>query len=211
MIHNRVVEPTTRSTEPADAESARIRTVYERRDRRGPRHPAIAESYRLINQERLERTRSVVTVVSPNAPARILDVGCGTGFDLAFWLSSGWPADALAGVDLLEDRVVQARSRCPGVDLRVISGTALPFPDAAFDVATAVTVFSSILDGTIRRALFEEMTRVVRSGGIVLVYDFVVRKPGNHDVIAMDLRRLRALGARPSASDRKSTRLNSSH
>ncbi len=160
------------------------------------------QAYRLINTERLERMRSVVAAASPTAFPRILDVGCGSGFDLAHWLSSGWPTEMLAGVDLVEERIVQGRSRCPGVDLRVTSGTNLPFPDDAFDVATAVTVFTSIIDGAVRRALFEEMCRVVRPGGLVLIYDFVVRKPGNRDVVAMDLRRLLALGRPPSSSVR---------
>ncbi len=178
----------------------RIRAVYEERDRKRPRIEAIVEAYRLINAERLEWMRSVVATASPTASPRILDVGCGSGFDLAYWLSLGWPGEKLVGVDLVEERIVKARSRCPGVDLRVTSGANLPFRDAVFDVATAVTVFSSILDEAVRRALFEEMCRVVVPGGLVLIYDFVVRKPGNRDVIAMDLRRLLALGRRPSSS-----------
>lgn len=204
-VHDPVVKPvirTAETAETADDEAARIRAVYERRDRRGPRHLAIAEAYVRINKDRLERMRSVIAPASRATLPRILDVGCGTGFDLAFWLSSGWPADALSGVDLSRDRIAEARLNCPGVDIQVTSGTTLPFPDAVFDVATAVTVFSSILDGTVRRALFEEMRRVVRPGGIVLAYDFVVRKPSNHDVIPMDLVRLRALGTRPSTSVR---------
>jgi len=199
---HRSVEAVIRATERADAEAVRIRAVYERRDRKGPRHPAIEASYRRITKDRLDRMRSVIAGSSPSATPSILDVGCGNGFDLAFWTSSGWPAQSLAGVDLVEERITEARSRCPGVDVRVASGTTLQFADATFDVATAVTVLSSILDEAVRRALFEEMCRVVRPGGIVLVYDFVVRKPGNEDVIPMDLRRLRELGARPTVSVR---------
>ena len=84
------------------------------------------------------------------------------------------------------------------------SGTTLPFENGSFDVATAVTVFSSILDAAARRDLFDEMRRVVRPGGMVLVYDFVVRKPGNHDVVPMTSDRLVALGSRASTSVRLS-------
>ncbi len=196
------MNPLARKAERADAETERIRAVYATRDKRRARHHAIVEAYRWINEERLERTRALVADAFRGAPPRILDVGCGSGFDLAYWLKSGWPPESLAGVDLVQERVAEAQSRCPGVDVRVTSGTTLPFQDGSFHVATAVTVFSSILDEPARRALFAEIIRVVRPGGMVLVYDFVVRKPGNRDVIPMDLRQLRALGGPPSASIR---------
>ena len=203
VAHSSVIEPVDQSG-ASDAEAERIRAVFERRDRIGARHPAIAEAYALINRERLDRMRAAVAAAFRDAEPRILDVGCGTGFDLAFWLSSGWQPGSLAGVDLVEERIAQARARLPGVDLRVTSGTTIPFEDGSFDIATAVTVFSSILDAGVRQALFDEMRRVVRPGGMVLVYDFVVRKPGNNDVIPMTSDRLAALGARASISIRLS-------
>jgi ubiquinone/menaquinone biosynthesis C-methylase UbiE len=188
--------------DPVDVETSRIRSVYEGRDLRGARHPAIAEAYKLVNEERLRLTRRIVRETTDKPYARILDVGCGSGFDLAQWLSAGWPAAALAGVDLIPERVEQAISACPGVDVRLTDGTVLPFADNSFDVATAVTVFSSILDRTARRALMAEMVRVVRAGGTVLVYDFVVRKPTNRDVLAMTLWELRDLNELPLTSIR---------
>jgi ubiquinone/menaquinone biosynthesis C-methylase UbiE len=137
---------------------------------------------------------------APGDHPRILDVGCGGGYDLEYWLSNGWPADSLAGVDLVESRIAAARKRCPDVDLQVISGVNLPFATGSFDVATAMTVFSSILDATVRRLLFAEMRRVVRPGGSILVYDFVVRKPGNVDVVAMTPRVLRSMAGPPAES-----------
>jgi ubiquinone/menaquinone biosynthesis C-methylase UbiE len=184
------------------AEVQRIRTAYAERDGRPARHPAIAEAYRLVNADRLEKMRTAIERAAVGETPRILDVGCGGGFDLSYWLASGWPADALAGVDLLEERIAIARSRCPGVDLRVTTGSDLPFASDAFDVATAVTVFSSIMDATVRRRLFAEMKRVVRPGGSILIYDFVIKNPRNPDVLAMTMERLADLGGRPIESSR---------
>jgi ubiquinone/menaquinone biosynthesis C-methylase UbiE len=181
------------------AEVQRIREAYGERDGRPARHTAIANAYRLVNADRLTLMQAAIERVGGERP-RILDVGCGGGFDLSHWLSIGWPADALAGVDLVEDRIVLAKDRCPGVDLRVTSGSSLPFASNSFDVVTAVTVFSSILDAMVRRRLFAEMRRVVRPGGSILVYDFVIRNPRNPDVAAMTPGRLRDLGGAPSES-----------
>src|SRR5574340_558930 len=134
---------------------------------------------------------------APPPAGRLLDVGCGTGSDLARWLASGWQPDRIAGVDVVESRAAAARSACPGVDVRLGAGSSLPFEAGAFDAATAVTVFSSILDPGLRRRLFEAMCRVVRVGGVVLIYDFVVAKPTNRSTVGMTLGALTSLAGRP--------------
>lgn len=186
------------------AEVARIRAVYHERDRARPRGAAIADAYRRLNAQRLERMRRVVDGFFPHERPRLLDVGCGSGYDLSRWLTAGWRADRLAGVDLVPERLAAARLACPGVDLRLSQGSVIPFADDSTDVATAVTVFSSILSAELRRALFTEMERVVRPGGLLLVYDFVIRKPTNPNVIGMSLERLTALGRPPTGSRRLS-------
>lgn len=176
-----------------ETETQRIRDAYARRDSRAVRSTPIQHAYALLNEERRAKTLELIRqlVADEDDPhPTLLDVGCGSGLDLADLLARGWPATSLAGVDLVEQRIEAARVRCPGVTLMIVDGARLPFEDASFRIATAVTVFSSILSADARQALFAEMTRVVIPGGHVLVYDFVVRKPGNRDVLAMPLRRL---------------------
>ncbi|MEZ0240905.1 MAG: class I SAM-dependent methyltransferase [Chloroflexota bacterium] len=182
----------------------RIKAVYRARDAGRSRHPAIAEAYRRLNAERLQRMAVLIRTVAPPPDGRIVDVGCGTGYDLGRWIEAGWTAERLAGVDLSEERVQRAREAVPGVDIRLTSGTELPHADQAFDVATAVTVFSSILDRSLRRTLFQEMQRVVGPGGLVIVYDFVVRKPTNSSVRGLSLKVLGELGRPPDGSMRLS-------
>ena len=68
-------------------------------------------------------------------------------------------------------------------------------------------MFSSIFDPIVRTALFAEMERVVRPGGLVIVYDFVIRKPTNPHVIGMPLSRFTELGRPPTGSIRLSPAL----
>jgi SAM-dependent methyltransferase len=173
-----------------DDEIARIRDTFEDRDLDGARSGAFARASLRLADQRLERMDAIITGAFGPAHPRILDVGCGGGRDLAHWLSCGWPAGHLAGVDVVPDRVERARTSCPGVDIRLGASGPLPFPDAAFDVACASMVLSSILDDGVRRALCLEMLRVVRPGGLLLVYDFVIRNPRNPDVRPMPLREL---------------------
>lgn len=181
----------------------RIRSVYAERDARGPRSEGVQRAYRRLNRERLRRTVDLVEAkLGPGA--RLLDVGCGAGHDLEYYLAKGWPTGQLAGVDLVAERIALARERCPGVDVRLGDGAHLPYPTGSFDAATAVTVLSSIRDRQLQRQLFAEMMRVVRPGGLVMVYDFVIRNPRNTDVAALRLRDLVAIGGTPTGSIRLS-------
>jgi ubiquinone/menaquinone biosynthesis C-methylase UbiE len=156
----------------------------------------------MINLQRQDATLRLLEHRWPDRRPALIDVGCGVGLDLERLLAEGWPTTALAGVDVAPERVSAARERLPGIEIRQTDGAELPYPNASFEVATAVTVFSSILDPDLRRRLFAEMQRVVAPGGIVLVYDFVIRNPRNPNVTPMTLSRLRALGASPTRSVR---------
>src|SRR4051794_37066423 len=101
------VEPSAPLANPPDSETARIRAVYDLRDHREPRHPALEKANGLINADRREQMRSVIRESFADRHPRLLDVGCGAGSDLEFWLASGWPAESVAGVDLVEHRVIE--------------------------------------------------------------------------------------------------------
>jgi ubiquinone/menaquinone biosynthesis C-methylase UbiE len=90
----------------------------------------------------------------------VLEVGCGTG--LLLRRIAGFARSA-RGVDLSPGMLERARAR--GLDVLEASATALPFPDASFDVACSFKVLAHVRE--IERAL-AEMTRVVRPGGHVI-------------------------------------------
>lgn len=109
---------------------------------------------------------------------KLLDVGCGTGDFLRFVASLGAGADQLYGVDLMADRIEDAkRLSPPAVHLSVEEAHQLPFADATFDWVTQFTVFSSILSPDLQRAVALEMNRVLKPGGWLLWYDMKNRYP----------------------------------
>ncbi len=79
------------------------------------------------------------------------------------------------------------------MDVRAGSAAALPWRDGSFDLVLQQTVFTSILDGQMRRTVAAEMTRVLRPGGAVLWYDFVYDNPDNPDVRGAPAREVRGL------------------
>ena len=69
----------------------------------------------------------------------------------------------------------------------------LPWPAARFDVVSQFTVFTSILDPAVKRAVASEMLRVLKPGGVVLWYDFRYNNPRNPMVKGIEADEIRAL------------------
>jgi ubiquinone/menaquinone biosynthesis C-methylase UbiE len=129
----------------------------------------------------------------PLTDVTILDVGCGSGGWLVDFDVWGARQPNLAGVDVDPVRAADARQRLPLADIRAGDGHTLPWPDASFDLVVQATVFTSILDPGVRRALAGEMARVLAPGGAVLWYDFFRENPSNPDVRAVRADEIREL------------------
>ena len=101
-----------------------------------------------------------------SADRDVLEVGCGTGRILERVAPHARKA---TGVDLSPGMLEGARRR--GLDVKEGSATALPFPDASFDLAYSFKVLAHIPDWD---ACMREMVRVTRPGGL-LVFDIYNR------------------------------------
>lgn len=94
--------------------------------------------------------------------ARLLDVGGGPGFFADAFAARGATyvaVDADAGE-------MRLHGRAPGPRTVQASGTALPFADAVFDVAYSSNVLEHVPEPW---AMADEMVRVVRPGGTVVI------------------------------------------
>jgi ubiquinone/menaquinone biosynthesis C-methylase UbiE len=96
------------------------------------------------------------------AGLRVLDVGCGTGHQLAALRSRGYEG---AGVDASEAMLAYARENNPGAEIRNASVDALPFETESFDVVVCIEVLRHLRDP---RPAIGEMARVLKPGGIAL-------------------------------------------
>jgi ubiquinone/menaquinone biosynthesis C-methylase UbiE len=92
-------------------------------------------------------------------------------------------------------RFAWARRRIPQADLRVGSASELPWPDESFDLVSQFTVFTSILDPALKRAVAAEMLRILKPGGAILWFDFRVSNPANPQVCGIPAREIRSLFA----------------
>lgn len=103
-----------------------------------------------------------VASYQPLEGARLLDVGGGPGFFADAFAERGATyvaVDADAGE-------MRLHGRAPGPRTVQASGTALPFADGVFDVAYSSNVLEHVPEPW---AMADEMVRVVRPGGLVVI------------------------------------------
>ncbi|MEX2116462.1 MAG: class I SAM-dependent methyltransferase [Bacteroidota bacterium] len=105
----------------------------------------------------------------PHKDMTILDVGCGTGTHLELYRRSGC---TLHGIDTSESMLRRARKRLgDSADLRIADACNIPFETSAFHLVFSMLMLHE-MDESIRPRVLEEMKRVVKSDGRILLIDF---------------------------------------
>ncbi len=125
--------------------------------------------------------------------ARVLDVGCGLGPGILSFIRLGFKPSNLCGVDLLPERIDAARVDLPGVDLRAESADALSHPSDSFDVVYESGLFTAVMDEALAKGMADEMIRVTRPGGFLILVDWRYRKPRNPNYAGLSMKRIRRL------------------
>ena len=179
-------------------ETERVAERYARRAAAGA-----ADRYSILRPEVWqtvhERQRALLGMLARRgwhdlAARTALEVGCGAGGNLLELLRLGFRPEHLGGVELLPERLAQARAVLPaGVALHAGDACAAPVADASLDLVLQSTVFSSLLDDAFQQRLAGAMWRWVKPGGAVLWYDFTWDNPRNPDVRGVPRSRVRAL------------------
>lgn len=124
----------------------------------------------------------------------LVEVGCGSGGNLLEMLRLGFAPDHLTGLELLPERLAQARQVLPAaVHLREGDALLASIAPGSQDVVFVSTVFSSLLDDAFQQRLATQMWHWLRPGGAVLWYDFTVNNPRNPDVRGVPLARVAQL------------------
>lgn len=120
-------------------------------DRIAPQWDALTSPERMVVFEAALERVSV-------EPERALDLGTGTG-DGAIAIARRWPRAEVLGVDVSRVMLEEARRKAPALRFQLGDGRRLDVSDAAFDLVALNNVIP----------FFEELGRVVRDGGVLLV------------------------------------------
>ena len=168
------------------SEIERIKAAYDRRKKEVP-----SERYSFFNQANLymiqRRDEKVLEALKKHGVTdlkgkRVLDLGCGEGGELRNLIRYGARPENLCGIDLLPDRIAMAKEISPNIDFRCGDSSRLPYEGEMFDIVMQFTVFTSILDISMKQSIAHEMLRVLKPDGTILWYDYYMDNPGNPDV-----------------------------
>jgi|SRR5215467_2560424 len=124
--------------------------------------------------------RALLTAGGVRPGDRVLDVGCGPGYFARMLARAAGPDGSVVGIDAAPEMAEYASRRARRMaNCRFQAGAAesLPFDDGSFDVVVSSLVMHHLPDDQRPRAV-QEMRRVLRSGGTLLVADY--RPTGGH-------------------------------
>ena len=137
----------------SDLEETRIRAVYARRQRDN-RYSWFNEGHLFFIQERERRVLNTLKRegFASLESVRVLEIGCGAGYWLREFIKWGARPENITGLDLVPDRVAEAKRLCPdAVRIECTNAADAALPSAAFDLVFQSTVFTSILDPAMKK------------------------------------------------------------
>ncbi|NPV60812.1 MAG: class I SAM-dependent methyltransferase [Actinobacteria bacterium] len=124
---------------------------------------------------------------------KLLDVGCGEGASLAPFLIYGFNSDLMFGIDILDERIEEARRRFPAINWICGDAAHMGFPDEEFDVVLESTMFYAISDQSLASLIASEMVRVTKPSGFILLVDWRYGVPWEKEFRAVTKRRIKRL------------------
>lgn len=174
-----------------------LKNIYRERDE------FLKDKYNPLNPDILmtvqEKERLIVQwikkeKISPVSSKKLIEIGCGDGSNLLYFLKLGFKPENIVANELVEQRAKTARKLLPD-SINMIIGNAidLQLPSEEFDIVFQSTVFSSILNSESREKLADVIWKLVKPGGGILWYDFVYDNPNNPNVKKVSLKNVKEI------------------
>lgn len=123
--------------------------------------------------------RTIASHFDPTRRLDLLDVGCGIGNYHPFLIPI---AGTVSGVDVSRACIMKAQERNPGASYSAYDGDRLPYPDRQFDVAFCICVLHHVPPERWWQFV-DEMRRVTRPGGLIVVYEHNPKNPLTRKVV----------------------------
>lgn len=123
----------------------------------------------LVERPNAVMRRIGLAMVPPREGMKVLEVGCGTGANLALYQRAGCD---VAGVDLSPSMLEVARAKLgEHADLRLCDAADMPYEEGSFELIVAFLTLHEMQTG-VRESVMDEMVRVAGPDGRLLVIDF---------------------------------------
>ena len=125
--------------------------------------------------------------------SRIIDIGCGSASQLISLVSLGFNQDNLFGIDINKIDINFAKKNYPLLNLSCQDATNLEFKNNYFDLTYESTLFVQITDNKVSQRIANEMIRITKKGGYLILFDWRYGKFNNSNFLACNKRRIKEL------------------
>lgn len=111
------------------------------------------------NSNDLNRKEFYEHLIFLNSNQKLLDIGCGDGFDANNYREKGL---LVSGIDASSELIKLAKNKYPEIDFKIGLAEELPYKNESFDVVVSKYVIMTSPD---MNPIFDEVNRVLKSGG----------------------------------------------
>lgn len=128
----------------------------------------------------------------PSGNCHILDLGCGTGLELSFYLA-GNPSARITGIDLSRGMLDALQKKFHDRDIRLICGSYfdVPFGENCFDAAVSVESLHHFPKEA-KIPLYARLCRALKPGGYFILTDYFSLTDGEEQAFFAEFSRLKA-------------------
>lgn len=145
----------------------------------------------------LAMERSIIEAISSLdldvKSAKTLDVGCGAGDSLLKMISLGFQGSNCYGIEIIKDRARKAEERLLLDNISCGDATNMPYEDNVFDLVIESTMFVQITDDNVAKKIADEMIRVTKHDGHIMLIDWRYAAPWDLKYRSVSIQRLKYL------------------
>ena len=122
----------------------------------------------------------------------ILDLGCGTGLELSYYLAEN-PSARITGIDLSRGMLDALREKFRGKNINLICGSYfdVPFGETCFDAAVSVESLHHFTKAA-KIPLYAKLCRALKPGGYFILTDYFSLTDAEEQAFFGELTRLKA-------------------
>ena len=133
------------------------------------------------------------SIGSDSLSNKILDVGCGEGKNIYLFLELGFTPSNIYGVDILPEKIQVVKEKLPNINWICADASKMKFEDNKFDIVFESTMFIQLTNNNLSEKIAEEMIRVTKSGGYIILCDWRYSWLGNKNYNALTKKRIMKL------------------
>ncbi len=123
----------------------------------------------------------------------ILDIGCGSCSDLINLVTLGFSQENLFGVDIDQSSINFGKKNYPLLNLTCQDASKLNFKNESFDLTFESTLFVQLTCKDLSQRIANEMLRVTKKNGYLIIFDWRYAKLNNTKFSACNKNRIQNL------------------